>query len=169
MANDVEANINLTIAVSQKGTNDLGVPTFAANIDQNLRFTGGTDAITKANILFSDSRTLGASATENLDLAGVLVGPLGDTITAAEIVAIYISAASANTNDVIIGNVTNGFPGPLGATGTYTLSPGEFVLMSSKNGWPVTAGTGDLIKVANSAGTTGVTYSIMIIGRSTAA
>jgi hypothetical protein len=33
-------------------------------------------------------------------------------------------------------------------------------------GWGVTAGTGDLLKVANSAGSTSVNYDIVVIGNS---
>lgn len=166
----VDANINVSVDVKQTGTADLGSLAFTALISKNLNFTAGTDAVNKADILFSDRRTIAASGSENLDLAGALTDLMGATITAAEVVAVFVSASAGNTNNVVIGNATsNGFQGPLSSTGTYTLKPGEFVLMSSKTGWAVTAGTGDLLKIANSGAGTGVTYDIMIIGRSVAA
>ena len=116
--------------------------------------------------MFKDTRTLAASGTENLDLAGVLVDAFGATATSAEIIAIYVKAAAGNTNNVVIGNVTNGFVGPLGATGTYTVSPGDFFLATSRAGWAVTAATADLLKITNSAAGTPVTYDVVIIGRS---
>jgi hypothetical protein len=116
--------------------------------------------------LFKDTRTIAASASENLDLTGVLTDAFGATVANAEVIAIYVKAAAANTNSVIIGNVANGFVGPLGATGTYTVLPGDFFLATSQAGWAVTAATGDLLKIANSAGGTSVTYDVVIIGRS---
>lgn len=168
----VTAEINLSIKAALTGTNDLGSPKLALDpISEVMQLSPGTDGVNKANILFSDTRTLSASANEDIDLAGSLSSAFGATITAAEIVAIYVKAASGNTNNV---NVTrpasNGFAGPFLATGDgMAVRPGEYVLLTSQTGWAVTAGTGDLINIANSAGTTGVTYNIVIIGRTIAA
>jgi hypothetical protein len=38
--------------------------------------------------------------------------------------------------------------------------------MAPVSGWAVIAGTGDILKFANSGGTTGVTYDIVIVGTS---
>ena len=168
----VTGEINLSIKAALTGTNDLGSPKLALDpISEVMQIAPGTAAVNEANILFSDTRTLSASANEDIDLAGVLANAFGATITAAEIVAIYVKAASANTNNV---NVTraasNGFVGPFLAAGDgFGVKPGEYVLLTSQTGWAVTAGTGDLINVANSGGTTGVTYNIVIIGRTIAA
>lgn len=166
----VDASLALSITALQEGTGDLAIPSINVKISDVVSFKSGTDAVTKADVLWSDTRTLAASASESLDLRGSLVDAFGASVNPAEIVAIYVKAKSTNTNDVVIGNAaSNGFAGPLSATGTLTLKAGEFVLLSSQAGWAVTAGTGDLLKVANSAAGTSVTYSIMIIGRSVAA
>ena len=168
----VTAEIALTIDASLTGSNDLGSPKLKLNrISEILQFTEGTDTVGKANILFSDTRTLAASANEDIDLAGVLTNAFGVTITAGEIVAIYIKAASGNTNNV---NVTrpasNGFAGPFLAAGDgVSVKPGEYALLASRSGWAVTAGTGDLLNIANSAGSTSVTYDLVVIGRTVAA
>jgi hypothetical protein len=162
----VTANIDLSIQVTQTGTADLGNPVVRASIAETLQLSEGNGALGLADVFFKDTRTLAASATENLDLSGVLVDAFGAIATSAEIVAIYIKAANANTNNVIVGNVTNGFAGPLGATGTYTISPGDYYLAINKGGWAVTNATGDLLKIANSAAGTSVTYDVVIIGRS---
>jgi len=171
------AGVTASIAVSIKsqlvGVGDLGTPRAPVNLDALLQLTGGTDATSKANILFADNRTLAASATENLDLAGALADALGATFTAAEVVAIYVRAVAANTNSVVVfGAASNAFNGPLSGTTpklTLTLAPGDFALLTCKNGWAVTAGTGDLILVANSGAGTPVSYDIVIIGRTAAA
>jgi hypothetical protein len=166
----VNAEIELRIKAQQVGTADLGSPRMTIDpIHELLQLTGGTAAVNQVDILFSDTRTLAASATEDLDLAGVLADAFGATITAAEIVAIFIKAAAANTNSVIVGAATAPFAGPLGATGTYTIKPGEYYLAVSRSGWAVGAGATDDLKIANSAGGTGVDYDIVILARTVAA
>jgi hypothetical protein len=171
MAAGVRANISLSIDAILTGSNDLGNPKQRVLVEKALAFIAGTAATDEANILFSDTRTLAASATEDLDLAGVLASAFGATITAAEVVAVYFAAAEGNTNNV---NVTrpasNGFIGPFLAAGDgISIKPGEWQFFASESGWPVTAATGDLITVTNSGGTTGVTYDVLILGRTVAA
>lgn len=167
----VTGTIALQIAAKLKGTADLGTPVAPVNVNQLLQIEAGTAALGQADILWADERTLAASATENLDLAGVLTGLLGGTVTAAEITAIYIEANAANTNDVVFfGAATNQFNGPLsGTTPKLALGPGDFSITTNKKGWTVTAGTGDTILVANGGAGTGVTYRIVIFGRTVAA
>lgn len=129
----------------------------------------GTGA-NQADLVYSGTRTLSASGSEELDLAGGLEDAFGATLTFAKIKGILIKAASGNTNNVVVGGAaSNAFQGPFGATNdTIAVKPGGQFLISAPNaaGWPVTAGTGDLLKIANSSGTTGVTYDIVIIGTS---
>lgn len=167
----VTADISVSLRSRLTGAADLGNPIAPVNIDKHVQITPGTDATNKADVLWADERTLVASATENLDLAGVLSGLLGGTVTAAEITAIYIEASAGNTNDVVaFGAASNPFNGPLsGTTPKLTLGPGDFALITNKKGWPITAGTGDIILVANSAAGTPVTYKIALIGRTVAA
>ncbi len=132
------------------------------------RLTSGTGA-DQADLMFADTRTLAASATENLDLAGSLTDAFGATLAFAKIKAIIVQAAAANTNDVVVGGAaSNAFTGPLGGTDpTVAARPGgAIVLFAPATGWTVTAGTGDILKVANSSSGTSVTYSIVIIGTS---
>ena len=114
--------------------------------------------------------TLAASANEDIDLAGALSSAFGATITAAELVALYVGAAEGNTNDV---NVTrpaaNGVPLFLAAGDGVGVKPGNFHLFVDEAGTAVTAATGDLINIANSGAGTGVTYDIVVIARSVAA
>ena len=122
----------------------------------------------QADTIFSSERTLAASATENLDLNGALLDPLGQTVNLLHVVAIEIEADAGNTNNVVVGGTaSNAFLGPFNAsTDTWTLAPGDRLVAFSKAGWPVTPATADLLKVANSAGGTSVKYRVTIIGRS---
>lgn len=171
MAAGVRANIALSFDATLIGTNDLGSPKLRVLIDKALGFIPGTAAVGEANILFADTRAIAASANEDLDLAGVLTNAFGATITAAEVVAILFVAADTNTNSVQVkAAASNGFTGPFLAAGDgVAIKPGEWQLFASGTGWPVTAATGDLINVANSGAGTGVTYDVVIIGRTAAA
>lgn len=167
----VKGDIRQTLSLTYTGSNDVGNPKQPVVVDKLLSLIAGTAATNQANIVFADTRTVAASSNEDLDLAGVLADAFGSTITAAEVVAIYIEAASGNTNNV---NVTrpasNGFIGPFLASGDgIAIKPGEYVLLASQSGWAVTASTGDLLNIANSSSGTGVTYTIVIVGRTTAA
>lgn len=167
----VTADINLSVRAKLTGTADLGNPSAPVSIDKHIQITAGIDALGKADILWADTRMLAASATENIDVAGALSGLLGGTVTAAEITAIIITADKGNTNDVVaFGAASNGFNGPLsGTTPKLTIGPDDLALVTNKKGWPVTAGTVDLILVANSSSGTAVTYTITLIGRTVAA
>lgn len=162
----VAADISVKLNGTYTGTNDLGTPTFPFLVTGLNRLTAGTGA-NKADKLFSDQRTLAASATENLDLAGVLSDPFGVILTFAKVKAIYVHASSANTNSVCVGgHATAAFTGPFSdATDIVCIPPGGTLLVSAPSaGWTVTATTADLLKIANSGGTTGVTYDVVIIG-----
>jgi hypothetical protein len=134
--------------------------------DQEL--TSGTGSL-QCDLEYYAQRTLAASANEDLDLAGALADAFGSTLTFVKVKGIFIKAASGNTNSVIIKPASsNGFTGPFGgATHTITLPPrGVFLVTAPASGWTVTAGTGDKINIANSAGSTSVTYDIHVIGTS---
>lgn len=116
---------------------------------------------------FSDERSLSASATENLDLAGGLTDALGVTITFTAIKAILVLADKDNTNDVVVGGAgANTFLGVFAdATDKVNVKPGGmFLWCAPETGATVTASTGDILLVANSAGSTSVTYKIVILG-----
>ncbi len=145
-----------------------GVDQAARNTPSDLELTSGIGS-SQCDLQYRAQRTLNASANEDLDLAGVLTDDFGAALTFVKIRGIWIKAAAGNTNSVIIKPASsNGFTGPFGAaTHTITLPPGGmFMATAPVGGWTVTAGTGDKINLANSAGTTTVTYDIHAIGAS---
>jgi hypothetical protein len=166
----VNATISVGIRAKQSGTADLGTPAILVDLLKELEFSPGTAALGQANVMFSDTRTLAASATENLDLAGVLADALGATITAAELLAVFIYAHAANTNDVQLTRpAANGVPSFLAAGDGLAIGPGDVFLFTNRKGVAVTPATGDLLTLTNSGGTTGVDYDIVILGRTVAA
>ena len=163
LTGEVKASAQVVLTAA----NDMGTPTHAFTQAFDLDFTDGTGA-NQANNVFSDERTLAASATENLDLSGSLKNAFGDTLAFTAIKAILIIAAEGNTNDVVVGGAaTNAFVGPFGAaTHTLKIGPGDCLLFTNRSaaGWSVTAGTGDLVKLANGGAGSAVTYRVVIIG-----
>jgi hypothetical protein len=149
---------------------DLSVPSDSLTWTRGVHLDTGTGT-GKADLRFTDTRTLAASATEDLDLAGVLTDAFGAALTFLRIKGLFISASAANTNNVVVGAASsNAWATLLNATGTLTLRPGATVGVMSGAAdatcMAVTAGTGDLLKVANSGAGTSVTYDIVIVGAS---
>jgi hypothetical protein len=146
-------------------------PQYNATIDRNVIFSPGVATVNNADLLYRATRTLAASANEDLDLAGVLTNALGAQVNAAEVVAIVIEAANGNTNDVRYGPAASGgaLLGFADATDRRAVAPGDFDVLTCRRGWPVTATTADKLNVANGAAGTPVTYTITVIGRSVAA
>lgn len=168
----LSTNIRVSVAAKQSSTLDLG--SSDANISKNITVNlGSGTAAGQADRMYSKTNTLTASANVDLDLAGGVTDANGATITFAKVKTLLVKAADGNTNNVIVGGApSNGWVGPFGAaTHTVTVRPGETKLLAccgegDLNGYAVTAGTGDLLRIANSGAGTSVSYDIVIVGTS---
>lgn len=149
-----------------KGSNDLGTPQQDVALADLDEITSGTGSF-QSDLLFSDTRQLAASATEDLDLAGVLEDAFGNLLTFVEITAVYIKAHSGNTNNVIVGGATAAVPLGFATGDVFSIPPGgKFLVTNPVAGWPVGAGATDDLKIANSSSGSPVDYDIIIMGRS---
>lgn len=158
----------LSLSITAELSNAFDMVTTVARLvyEKAIDLASGT-AADQADRVFSDERTLAGSASEDLDLAGVLTDALGNTITFAKIRAIFIENLATGNNQVVVGGAaSNQFVGPFGA-GTHTVSvgPGGFLALVNRHtaGWTVTPGTVDLLKIANSTSGS-INYRIVIIG-----
>jgi hypothetical protein len=163
-------NGNMTLRLNLTHENPESGSTASESFPQiTYNVASGTTA-SSMDKLWTDTRTLAASATEDLDLAGALVNKLGDTTVFADVRLICVVASSANTNNVLVGGAaSNQFINWVGnVTDIVVVKPGGilFLYTPTDPGYAVTAGTGDLLKIANSGGTTGVTYNIYVGGAS---
>lgn len=152
-----DSTICITTDAVTSGTNSF--PTLSRTI------TDGTGA-GQCNKWYRAYRTLAAGTADNLDLAGSLLDPFGNTLTFTGIkyIAIALVAASANgTNKLTVGNATNPFVGPFSAAGTIDIFDSLELYHPGASGWTVTAGTGDILKI-NNPGAASVTYCILIAG-----
>lgn len=161
--------ITLAVAATQTAVRDLVPVRAPLTYDVATRLASGTGA-GQADLMFSDTRTIAASGTDPLDLAGVLTDALGAVLTFARVKAIVVYAAAANTNDVVIGGAaSNGFINWVAdATDKIKVRPGGLFVLTAPGAaaYAVTAATGDQLLIANSSSGTAVTYDIVIIGAS---
>lgn len=146
---------------------DLSTPSSLVKIAQQITFLQGAGA-GQADMIWHDRRTIAASATDSLDLAGTaLQNPFGANLTFARLKMIFVRAAAANTNNVnVVRPASNGVPWALAAGDGFAVKPGGLFLWHdpSAAGAVVTAGTGDLIDIVNSAGGTSVEYDVVLVG-----
>lgn len=171
----MQANIAITWKAAQASPNSFFGSLQSEEMRAAINTSLGTGA-DQADILYMAERTVLTGANDDLDLAGVLSNAFGQVITAAEIVALFIHnkpvSGPDNTTNLTIGGGTNPVTGLLGGT-TPTIGPIRprgFMLLGNPGATgicPVTAGTGDILRIANSAGAT-CKYQIAILARSVA-
>lgn len=168
-----QGSINLKIAASESSSNDFANPNWAANISHALNFTDGTTA-GKFDLVYFDERSVATGANDDIDLSGVLSTALGTSFLGAEGVMFAIinkpidPAATQNTTALTVGNGSNPFEGWISTAGTVgPIGPGAFFVIGSTDAsgiGTITAGTGDILRVANAAGATAV-YQFAVFAR----
>jgi hypothetical protein len=164
----VSADFRIIFNALQTGSHDLGTPALPATFDKLVQLTNGVGN-GQADLFWGDERTLAASATEDLDLAGVLTDVFGAIINGVKLVAMVVEANAANVNDVVIGAATNPIPLFGGTSGTLAIKPGgamALIAPQAAGQLTITAATADRLKVANSGAGTAVTYKVMFALRS---
>jgi hypothetical protein len=163
----VTAELRLSVTGRHTNALDLGSAALPFSLAVEHSLVDGT-AAGQADRVFTDRRTLAASATEDLDLAAVLLDAFGAAITFGKIKAVFVKAAAGNTNDVHVQRAAaNGVPLFLAASDGLAIPPGYgFGWGGSGAGKAVTPGTGDLLTITNGGAGTPVTYDIVIVGTS---
>lgn len=166
MAETLTASIKLMVNAQLAGDSDLGERAYSLPYSKTVSFAHGTGA-NQANQIWTDTRTINASSSEDLDLYGSLTSALGTTLNFTKIKAIIIAAASTNTNNVVVGGDSNGLVNWVGnANDVVNIRPGGFICLVAPDAtaYGVTDSTGDILQIANSAGSSSVTYDIIVIG-----
>lgn len=166
MAETYTGTVKLSVVGTLLKDIDIGTVSHLVNYTASNTLTNGTGA-DSANMVWVDTRTLTASSSENLDLAGVLVNALGTTLTFTKIKGIIVAASSANTNNVVIGGNANALVNWVGnANDVVNVTPGGIFCLTAPGAtaYAVTASTGDILQIANSSSGTSVTYDIILIG-----
>lgn len=168
----LKASLALTFAAELTKAFDLAAGAVPYAIARTYSWSDGAGA-GQANRIYQDRNTLAASGTIDVDLSGTLTDVYGDPVVFARVKALIVTAADANTNNVVVGGVANGISTILqpAASGTITVRPGATWLISAgggdATGYVITAGTADLLHIINSAGGTGVDYELVVVGSAT--
>ena len=160
------AQLSFILNVQYVDTDDINEArgTISFNLSDDLTSGTTTD---KADLLWWDTRTL-AATSEDLDLAAGLTDTFGNVLTFVEIVGLAIKNTSTTTAEILAvgGAAGNQFINWVAnSSDIVNIDPdGILFLWSPLDGYTVTAGTGDLLKI--DAGAATITYEIVIIGRS---
>lgn len=166
MALNTKLSLSLNAALTasvDKGTN---TGNRALEIVRSL--LDGTGA-GQADRIYVDDFSVAASSNTDLDLAGSLADGMGGTASFARVKLLVVVADILNANNVVVGAAaSNPWIGLLGATHTLTLRPGAAVMAAAGQtdavGYATVAGTGDLLRIANSGAGSAVTGSIAVVG-----
>lgn len=167
MATTYSGTINFNLKGFLTKTLDIGTATLS--VDYNKRYTtsNGTGA-DQANMIWTDTRTLSASAAEDLDLYGGLTNAFGDTMNFTAIKGIFIVASAGNTNNVLVGG--DGTAPAVGWVGNgsdiIVVKPGGMFCLydPSAGGNGITNTTADILQIANSSSGSSVDYDVLILG-----
>jgi hypothetical protein len=163
------ARVRAGIFVKQLGTHDLVTsPSIEFPYLDDIEFENGVGD-NLANGWWGDQRSLAGSATENLDLSGSLTDIFGASVAPTRIKAMLIEADAANNvaNNLVVGGaVSNTWLGFFSdASDKLVFRPGARMIFANPlgTGLAVTAGTGDILLMANSAATNTITYRIAFL------
>jgi hypothetical protein len=161
-------DLQVKLSATETSALDLVTPKAAIAYLARLQLATGT-AVNQADLVFQDTRTLSASGTEDLDLKGSLLTPLGTAFTPAKLKLLLVKAAAGNTNNVNVSRpASNGVPLFAAAGDLIPVRPGGVFLWACADNTAVavTAATGDLITITNSGSGTSVSYDVLMIGTS---
>jgi hypothetical protein len=170
---DLVASLLLTTSIqTSKAVNDLSaVQKDIAALDHSLSLTFDTTGAGKISKVFHDSRTLGAAASEALNVSGgahssavALLNPFAEAVTFTKILALVVKNTGAG--DLILGgDTTDGVTTLLEANADgIQIRPGASVafICSGNDATGYAVATDEILRLASTAGTT---YSVAILGQ----
>lgn len=161
----LSALINLKITALEALAQDLGDKQFSLVKAALLQLSDGT-GLNQVAKLYADDLTTIQSVNTDIDLAPGPTGAFG-TVLFTTLKGIIVIANAANPGVLTVGNVTNGITLPFGAaTHSQQVAPGGIYmnLNPSATGWPVTAGTADLVRIASAANAGSYNSQIILLG-----
>lgn len=129
-----------------------------------LNFTDGNGA-GQANRVYTNSATMtiAASGTLNIDLSGSVTDAFGNTLTLTKLRALLIEHLTTTTStNVTVGGGTN----PIFGTkiSGLEINNGDHMLFTCKNGYTVTGGSADNLRIVNADASNSATVRISILG-----
>ncbi len=168
---DLTANLTAMLdwAASRANGDDFNDSVYADRLRDVQSLTFGTASSMVDNI-YVDTRSVSlATPTDNLDLSGVLLNPFGEVINFSRVKGIMIVNRSEVKNDnLIVGNSgAHAWIAPFKASSTEgdTIHcSGVWLRTAPLDGYLVTAGTADNLRITHSGISSDITYDIVILG-----
>jgi hypothetical protein len=171
MADTLAVDIKASLVWLFQETIDLAVVSDSSQLQYVRSLTDGT-AADQADKLWHDQRTVAAGANDDLDLTALVNTIFGSTVTMhlAKVKALLIVNLSTAAGDELRldSSVANAFTAPFNGSATSQVEIGAdsaLLLSNKKDGWTVTAATGDILRVRN-PGPNAITYQIALVGTS---
>lgn len=118
----------------------------------------------QAQLMWHDTRTVVASANDDIDLAGVLTDAFGQTITFAKVRALLIRNKSTVATLTVGPAAASGVTGFLGTGEVLPVGAWKLLCCNKSASWTITAGSADKIRITNNSGAVSATYDIVVIG-----
>ena len=135
----LNSSVKIDVSGVLTAVRDMGNPSVSVSRSVAVALASGTLA-NQADVIFADTRTVAASATDALDLiGGGLTDHLGTAFAPVKLKALLLIASGLNTNAVqLVRPATNGVPIFMAAGDGISLLPGAAFCWVSPNltGWP---------------------------------
>ena len=170
MAVTLNCTLRASLQWALLDTLDLSTVGDQATLQYSQNIANGT-AVSTADLIWHDTRTLAAAANDDLDLNALTQSIFGTTVTKAilKVKAIVIAVTTTTSGYYLKVGASGGneWIAAFGATGDLVKVGANSVLVLSNlvDGWAVVNGATDLLRINNpSAGP--VTYNIAILGTS---
>ena len=166
MTNTLTTQLRLAIGWQLRKVLDLSTVADQGAVQYDADFANGVET-DQADALWHDRRTLLAGASDDLDLASGLTNSLGESLSFAKLKGLFLRNLTLTPDEIIdLGGGSNPFESWLGAGGdAIHVGPGGVLLVwnPATAGYPVAAGTADILRVTN-AGASPLDYEVILIG-----
>lgn len=162
MSASVTSKLNLSFTSLLQ--NAVGLAAAQGSIEKTLivSIASGVGA-NQADKIFSEAAKTVAVSTD-IDLSGALVDALGAACVFVRVKALLVVVDAASVSNLVVGGDANGALIGFGAAAhTITLRPGGALLIFSPDatGYPITAGTGDILQFAPSGASALFDYAVL--------
>jgi hypothetical protein len=122
----------------------------------------------QATMSYASDLSIGVSSTSSLDISGGIVNAFGGAVAFSEVSLLMLAAAETNDADVHIGGNASAFSSMfVDPSDKLVLKPGGLILLSALYGagaYTVTSGSGDVLDIQNTSGTSAAGVKLYIIG-----
>ena len=163
MATNVTGKVTASVSANWSKDLDIGAAQATPQASVSIAFTAGSGA-NKIEQVGMKVGSIAASGSADIDLAGTLTDPGGDTITFSKVKALLIKNTSASGDGIEVGGT---FDTWVKASGDEVkVMPGGCMLIANPTaaGFAVVADTGDVITLSNLDTVNAQTYEAIVLG-----